>query len=87
VVAGLPPFRLEASQDVLGWALAAVLVTHLGAHVAIAGGLAPRSWGRALLALFVPPLAPVFGWQAGMRARVIAWAVALALYALGVALT
>jgi hypothetical protein len=65
-----------------------VLATHVGAHVAIAFGLAraePRAWMRAVLALLIPPLAPVWGWRAGMRARVYTWAVALALYALGVA--
>lgn len=71
---------------VLPWLLLLALVTHAGAHVAIAARFAiARDWRRAAFALFLPPLAPVWGWRAGMRALVYAWTGALAVYALGVA--
>lgn len=77
----------------MGIALAALLAIFAGAHVAIAIGLARSRKGadplrgRALVALLVPPLAPWWGWQAGLRARTIVWGAALALYAIGVAAT
>jgi hypothetical protein len=80
----------------MGIALAALLAMLAGAHVAIAVGLARGGLGRAgthgdvaraLMALLVPPLAPWWAWQAGLRARTIVWGVALALYAIGVAVT
>ena len=73
-------------KQVLPWLLLLALLTHAGAHVAIAVRFATaHEWRRALLALFLPPLAPVWGWRAGMRALVYAWTGALAVYALGVA--
>ncbi len=72
----------------MGIALAIVLCVLLAAHVVLVAGLARRgSWGRALVALLVAPLAPWWGWEAGLRAAAIAWAAALLLYALGVAIT
>jgi hypothetical protein len=73
----------------LSWLLAIALLVHASAHVAIAAGLArsPGPWWRGPIALVVPPLAPVWGWRGGMRARVYAWTGALALYALGVAVS
>ena len=63
------------------------LVCHTVAHVALVGGLAVRrSFGRATLALLMPPLAPYWGWEAGMRKRALLWLGALAAYALGIAL-
>ena len=65
--------------------LAGSLLAYVGAHVALCVGLvrgSPR-W-RALLAFVIPPLAPLWGWKAGMRARVYAWTAAVGLYALGV---
>jgi len=55
----------------------------------LAVGLARHSgqWWRGPIAFVVPPLAPVWGWQLGMRSRVYAWAGALAVYALGVAVS
>lgn len=71
---------------VLPWLLLAALLAHVGAHFAIAAGFArTRKWRRAMLALFIPPLAPIWGWRAGMRAPVYAWTGALAVYAMGVA--
>jgi len=75
----------------MGIALAALLAVFACAHTAIAIGLArSRAEGhvlraRALVALLVPPLAPWWAWQAGLRARTIVWGAALALYAIGVA--
>jgi hypothetical protein len=57
----------------------AVLVT---THVAIAFGLAltkPR-W-RGALALVVPPLAPYWGMEAGMKRRAATWVGAVCIYA------
>ena len=69
-----------------GFALGAVLVAFSAAHVTLVGALARRGpWWRAALALAVPPLAPWWGWEAGLRWQPIAWGATLALYALGVA--
>ncbi len=65
--------------------VAAALGIVAGAHVALLVGLArqkPR-W-HAVVALVVPPLAPYWGYRAGMRLRVYAWAAALLAYAIGV---
>ncbi|HLK40846.1 MAG TPA: hypothetical protein VKU41_29030 [Polyangiaceae bacterium] len=68
-----------------GVVLFAALLTLALAHLALAVGLVRRgAWGRGLLALALPPLAPWWGWQAGMRRRSAAWGVALAVYVLGV---
>jgi hypothetical protein len=70
----------------VGIALAIVVLALLAAHVVLVAGLARRgTWGRALVALFVAPLAPWWGWQAGLRTATIVWAVALGLYTLGLA--
>jgi hypothetical protein len=55
----------------------AVLVT---AHVALVFGLARRRprW-RAVVALFVPPLGPVWGWN-DLRGRSILWGIAVVAY-------
>jgi hypothetical protein len=53
------------------------------AHVTLAIGLArrrPRT--RALLALALPPLAPWWGWKAGMTVRSASWVVAAVAYAI-----
>ena len=75
----------------MGIALAALLAVFAGAHTAIAIGLArSRTDGhavRALVGLLVPPLAPWWAWQAGLRARTIVWGAALVLYAIGVAVS
>jgi hypothetical protein len=69
----------------MGLALALVLAAFVAAHVALVVGLARRhSWSRAVVALLVPPLAPWWGWEAGLRLRTLAWGAALALYAIGV---
>lgn len=71
----------------LPWILLLALAVHAGAHLAIAVRLARAGeLDRAALAFFLPPLAPVWGWRAGMRASVAVWTGALVAYALGVAL-
>jgi hypothetical protein len=68
----------------MGIALAIVLLAFAAAHAALVAGLAREgTWQRAVLALLVPPLAPWWGYRAGMRLRALAWAAALALYAFG----
>jgi hypothetical protein len=62
--------------------LVAAFATLVTAHVTLALGLVRRSprWHGAV-ALVVPPLAPWWGWHAGMRARAAIWVVAAPLYA------
>jgi hypothetical protein len=53
----------------------------LTTHVALTIGLTRRTpWWRGIVALFVPPLAPWWGWQERMRVRGILWIVAALLY-------
>jgi hypothetical protein len=67
----------------MGWCLAAALVVFAAAHLALLVGLLRRaSWRRALVALLLPPLAPWWGYAAGLRIPAIAWCAALALYTL-----
>jgi hypothetical protein len=57
--------------------------TLLTVHIALAVGLTlnhPR-W-RGPLALFVPPLAPYWGMEAGMKRRAALWVIAVSAYAL-----
>jgi hypothetical protein len=69
----------------MGWCLASALTVFLAAHVVLVAGLARRrAWGRAVVALLVPPLAPWWGYREGLRVATIAWCAALAVYALGV---
>ena len=67
-----------------GW-LALALAVHVGAHLALLVGLARRRprW-RALAAVVVPPLAPIWGWNA-MPRRAHAWAIAFAAYGVVIA--
>ena len=69
----------------MAWCIASALAVFLAAHVALVAGLArrPPRW-RAVVALLVPPLAPWWGYRAGLRVATIAWCAALALYAAGV---
>jgi hypothetical protein len=62
----------------------AVLAT---AHVTIAFGLACRRprW-RALVALVVPPLAPMWAMQSNMRARGVVWIASAVVYAVALML-
>jgi hypothetical protein len=70
----------------MAWCIASALGVFVAAHVALVVALARRrAWKHALLALVVPPLAPWWGYRAGLRVATIAWCAALALYAVGVA--
>ncbi len=74
----------------MGIALAVTLAVLAGAHARLVWGLARRTgvWRiRAALALFVLPLAPWWGWKAGLRGTTLVWGAALALYSLGVIVT
>jgi len=65
----------------VGIALAVALVVFATIHATLAAGLARRgAYLRAALALLVPPLAPFWGYQAGLRRAAWAWGAALALY-------
>jgi hypothetical protein len=71
----------------MGVALALALTTFAAAHIALIVGFArQRAWWRAALAFFIAPLAPWWGYRAGMRARTAVWGAALVLYGAGVAL-
>jgi hypothetical protein len=70
----------------MGITLATALAAFLAAHAVLVAGLARAgAWRRAVLAFLVPPLAPWWGWSAGLRRPVMAWGAALVLYAAGVA--
>jgi hypothetical protein len=71
----------------MGTLLLVALVVFVAAHLALVAGIARReAWWRAGVALVVAPLAPWWGWHAGMRRRTIAWGAALAVYAAGLAI-
>ena len=56
--------------------------TLVTAHLRLVVGLSSEGlWLRALLALVVPVLAPVWGWRLRLRAWATAWGVALVTYA------
>jgi len=61
------------------------LATLVTTHLAIAWSLVERErprW-RGLVTLVVPPLAPWWGWRAGLRARTGLWIASLLAYAVG----
>jgi hypothetical protein len=66
---------------IISGGLVIAFATLLTVHVAIAFGLAKQSprW-RAVLALFVPPLAPYWALRLGMMVRGMIWLVAVAAY-------
>jgi hypothetical protein len=71
---------------VLVAAVALALLVFLGAHASILGALVMhRPRYRAAVAFAIPPLAPYWGWRAGLQRRVYAWAIAIVLYTVGVA--
>lgn len=73
-------------KEALGFVLLASLAVLVASHVAIAIGLGrSRMWLRVGLVLVVPPLAPWWAWELGMRRRMIAWTTALVVYAVAVA--
>jgi hypothetical protein len=71
----------------MAWCLATVLAVFVAAHGVLVVGLARRHvLAKAVVALLVPPLAPWWGFRAGMRVATVAWCAALALYTVGVIL-
>jgi hypothetical protein len=69
----------------MAWCIASTLAVFVAAHLALVAGLArKRMWWHAVVAFVVPPLAPWWGYRAGLRVATIAWCAALALYAAGV---
>jgi hypothetical protein len=69
----------------MGWCIAAALAVFVAAHVVLAAGLARRGGHvRAVVAFLVPPLAPWWGYRAGLRIATIVWCAALAVYTLGI---
>lgn len=79
-------FRLGFFQNVDVVVLVALVVSFAAlvtAHVALAFGLtlAEPRW-RGPVSLFVPPLAPYWGMEAGMKRRSALWVTALVIYAL-----
>jgi hypothetical protein len=64
--------------------LASLVTTHLAIAWSLVERERPR-W-RGLVALVVPPLAPVWAWRAGLRARSGLWLASLVAYAVGRAL-
>lgn len=79
----VPSRRVSVAEALLALAFLATLV----AHGVLVVGLARRKQRlRALVAAMVPPLAPYWGWDAGMRLRVAVWWLLVVVYAVGVAL-
>ena len=73
---------LARPVDAVLLALISVAVgLHLVAHVTLVIGLLRREprW-RGLVAFFVPPLAPYWGYEARLRKRVTLWIATLAVY-------
>jgi hypothetical protein len=74
----------------MGIALAVALAVLAGAHLGLVYGIARRGGAaavaRAGVSLLVLPLAPWWGWRAGLRRTTIVWGAALALYTLGLVL-
>jgi hypothetical protein len=57
--------------------------TFVTVHVVVSMALLishPPRW-RGLVALVLPPLAPIWAWQAGRRRMAAIWAIALGVYA------
>ena len=53
-------------------------------HVVLVVGLARRSMMRGVAAFVVPPLAPYWGFAAGMKARSTGWIASVVLYAVAI---
>src|SRR5262249_53077732 len=72
---GARPLRRRQVKDGVAYiALIIAFATFVTAHAGIVAGLAFRTprW-RALVAFFVPPLAPFWAYQEKMRVRSVAW--------------
>lgn len=69
-------------MEALGALGLALLVTNVALHVALVVEIARGNAGRGALALPFPPLAFVWGFQAGARRRAIGWAATVLGFAL-----
>lgn len=67
-------------RTVLAIGLFCALLAFLGAHLSLVVGIARTNKARAALALVIPPLAPFWGYEIGLRRRAQAWLGALASY-------
>lgn len=75
--------RLRDVDAVVLVALALSFASLVTAHLALAFGLTlARPRWRGPLAFFVPPLAPYWGMEAGMKRRAGIWVTALVIYSL-----
>ena len=66
-------------------AILALLLVAFGAlvttHLALAVLLLLRSpWWRGLVALVIPPFAPYYGWESGLKVGAAIWVVAIFVY-------
>jgi hypothetical protein len=69
-------------DEALVIALVVAFATLVTAHLSLAARLARTPpWWRALVALFVPPLAPYWGLREGLRIRSAIWIAAAVAYA------
>lgn len=68
-------------RPALAYVLALGLLVFVGAHLAIVVALARRrDYQEAALAFFVPPLAPFYAAERGLRALVWAWLAGVVVY-------
>jgi hypothetical protein len=81
----IPVQPTDTSTRIVFAVLVVAFATLVTVHITLALGLARRSprW-RGIVALFVAPLAPWWGWRARMRVRGSLWIAAATVY--GVAL-
>ena len=80
------PARCDGDRAVIAALVAVPLLAFVVAHLVLVGSLARPRWWEALLGLLVAPLAVYWAWRRGMRRRVYVWALAMAAYALGIAI-
>ncbi len=65
----------------MGYVAASALLACFATHLVLVMSLAFRKWWKAAVGFIVPPLAVVWGWDAGMRWRVGCWLAAVVVYA------
>jgi hypothetical protein len=71
----------DARNAVVTLALLGSFAALLTVHVASLFGIVKKNaYGRAAGALAIPPLAPVFAFTSGMRARAVLWCLFAAAY-------
>lgn len=77
----MPAVRDAIVLGMLVLGFATFVTTHLTLVIVLFFSLRPR-W-RGLAALVVPPLGPLWAWQAGHRKKVMLWLAAVAVYTAG----